>query len=56
MDGRILEGNLKRMGYNETWLQKNLKEQGFKKAKDVFLGICDSNGKLTLFRYETKKP
>ena len=56
MDGRILEGNLKRMGYNETWLQKRLKEQGFKKAKDVFLGICDSNSKLTFFRYEAKKP
>ena len=50
MDGRILDGNLKRMGYNSNWLSKKLNEQGFKKAEEVFLGICDQSGKLTLFR------
>lgn len=51
MEGRVLCENLKRMGYNEEWLQKKIKEQGFKKVKDIFLGICDSNGKVTFFKY-----
>ena len=49
MDGRILEGNLKRMGLDTTWLGKQLKEQGYDSAKEVDLGVCDKNNKLTLF-------
>lgn len=50
MDGRILGGNLKRLGLDEDWLNKELKRQGFKKAKEVFLGICDSDNQLTLYK------
>ena len=39
MDGRILEENLYRMGRDEKWLRKQLKAQGNKKAKDIFLGM-----------------
>lgn len=49
MDGRILEENLKRLGLDITWLNKELKYQGYKNASEIFLGICDSNNKLTLF-------
>ena len=38
-----------RKGLNETWLQKELKEQGYKNAKEIFLGICGDENKLTLY-------
>ncbi|MBR5246039.1 MAG: DUF421 domain-containing protein [Clostridia bacterium] len=50
MDGRILEENLKRMGLDHIWLEKQIKEQGFKKVKEIFLATCDENKQLTLFK------
>lgn len=52
MDGRILDGNLKRMGLDEKWLQKQIKEQGFKSAKEIFLGVCDQSKQLPLYKAE----
>lgn len=49
MDGRILHDNLKRMGLDIKWLEKQIKEQGFKNAKEVFLGLCDKNNQLYLY-------
>lgn len=49
MDGRILDENLKRMGLDRNWLDKELKCQGHKNAKEIFLGVCDDNKELTLF-------
>ena len=49
MDGRVMDENLKRMGLDDKWLQKQLEEQGFQSANEVFLGLCDTNHKLTLF-------
>ncbi len=50
MDGRILEENLKRMGRDAAWLNKQLRGQGIRDAKEVFLGLCDSELKLTCYR------
>lgn len=52
MDGRVSDGNLKRMGLNMEWLEKQLKKQGYKSEKEIFLAICDSDNQLTLFAYE----
>lgn len=52
MDGRILEGNLKRMGLDLIWLDKQLKDQGYKSAEEVLLGVCDNDNKLTLYAKE----
>lgn len=52
MDGRILEENLKRLGLDITWLEKQLKQQKYDSAKEIYLGICDKNNKLTLFAME----
>lgn len=52
MDGRILDDDLKRMGLDTKWLQKQIKDQGFKSAKEVFLGICDQNKQLSLYKAE----
>ena len=40
MDGRILEENLRRMGLNAAWLDKQLRTQGVHDAKAVFLGFA----------------
>ena len=49
MDGRILHENLKRLGLDSTWLDKQLKKQKYDNAKEIYLGICDKNNNLTLF-------
>lgn len=50
MDGRVLDENLKRMGLDSKWLEKQIKEQGYKNAKEILLGICDQNKQLTLYK------
>lgn len=52
MDGRVLDENLKRMGLDDKWLQKQLQAQGYKKAEEVFLAICDENNQLKVFAME----
>ena len=49
MDGRIMHENLKRLGLDLTWLDKQLKKQKYDNAKEIYLGICDKNNNLTLF-------
>ena len=49
MDGRILEDNLKRMGLNMTWLEKQLNRCGISSVKDVFLAVCDRNLKFVIY-------
>lgn len=49
MDGRIMGDNLKRKGLDETWLKKQLEAQGYHSAKEIYLGICSSDNKLSLF-------
>lgn len=55
MDGRILGENLHRMGLDEHWLEKKLLSQGFKSAKEVFLGICYSDKNLALYKCGQEK-
>lgn len=52
MDGRILDENLTRMGLDVKWLQNRIKEQGYKNVKEIFLGVCDDDKKLTLYKSE----
>nr|MDE6781852.1 DUF421 domain-containing protein [Ruminococcus sp.] len=49
MDGRIMGENLKRMGLDLKWLEKQIKAQGYQDAKEIFLGLCDNNNQLSLF-------
>lgn len=44
----IMDDNLKRKGLNDDWLQKELKKQGYKNAKEIFLGVCYDENLLTL--------
>lgn len=49
MDGRILEGNLKKIGLDTVWLSRELEKQGYRSAKEIYLGLCDKENKLSLF-------
>lgn len=49
MDGRILGENLKRLNLDGEWLKRELELKGYKSAKEVFLGLCDSENKLVAF-------
>ena len=49
MDVRIIEENLKKIGLDSRWLQKQLKAQGYHTAKEIYLGLCDPNNSLSLF-------
>ena len=56
LDGRILGDNLKRAGKNEAWLNKRLKEQGFRSAGEIFLGVYSSGSDdLSLYKLDKKK-
>lgn len=55
MDGRILESNLKRMGLDLTWLDKQLKQRNIHSAQDVFLAVCDRNQKLVVYQDSSKE-
>lgn len=49
MDGRIMNENLKRKGLDLNWLDKQLRAQGYRDAKEIFLAVCDKNNKLSLY-------
>ena len=55
MDGRILEDNLKRMGLDLTWLDKQLKQCNIYSPHDVFLAVCDRNLKFVLYEKTSTK-
>ncbi len=50
MDGKILEKNLKSCGKDMNWLKNELKVQGIKKEAEVYLGILDKSGNLSVFK------
>ena len=54
MDGRILESNLKRMGLNLTWLDKQLKQNNINSPQDVVLALCDKNLKFVAYKKDKR--
>ena len=52
MDGRILHDNIRRLGLDLIWLDKELKKQNFKSPKEIFLALCDRNNKVTVYPLE----
>lgn len=51
MDGRVLDNNLKHMGLDLTWLDKQLKQNHIHSPREVFLAVCDRNLKFVLYKY-----
>ena len=53
MDGRVLGENLRRMGVDETWLLKQLRQQGYHSAREVFLAVADANKQVAIYPVST---
>jgi uncharacterized membrane protein YcaP (DUF421 family) len=45
-DGRVLSENLKRLGYNENWLKKQLCARDVLDSKDVYIMTVDASGRI----------
>jgi uncharacterized membrane protein YcaP (DUF421 family) len=45
-NGRVIDDNLKKMGYNEAWLEKQLRQRKAGGAKDVYLMTIDETGRI----------
>ncbi len=54
-DGRLLEHNLHLRGYEETWLEKQLKAHGVKRPDQVYLLTADELGRVYFAPKEEKK-
>ena len=54
LDGEVLPTNLQRAGKDVTWLMRQIRQQGYKEAEEVFLAMADGN-QLTIFPMESKK-
>jgi len=52
MDGRIMEKNLKHMGFDLNWLSIQLKQHKISSAEDVFLAVCDKNQNIFFYKKE----
>lgn len=50
IDGTVLPENLKSLDLDVDWLYKELNRQGFKDSKNIFLGTCDVDHNLSLYK------
>lgn len=49
IDGVVLADNLKAIGKNETWLENQLRAQGYHDAREIFLAACDDQDHVSLY-------
>ena len=54
-DGRVLEHNLRTRGYDQNWLDKQLKAHGVKRPEQVYLLSADELGRVYFAPMEVKK-
>ena len=50
IDGKIMEENIKNIGHTKEWLLKKLEKEGYDNPTDLFLVICDTKEKLTIYK------
>ena len=51
-NGKILENNLKWLGFDLNWLNKQLKDHGFKNPRDIYLMTADKLGRSYIAKRE----
>lgn len=49
MDGKVLYDNLKRMGKDETWLQKEISKYKIKDEKEIYLATLDQSDTINFY-------
>ena len=55
LDGQVLLGNLKQLGFCQEWLEKQLKQQKAPKLCDIFLAACNQSGELTIYQKQPRQ-
>ena len=53
-NGAINQNNLKRLGYNEVWLEKQLKSKKIANSSEVFCMTADKSGEVVIITNEKK--
>ncbi len=53
MDGRILEKNVKQLGFDLNWLSKQMERHGIHSPKDVFLAVSDRNQNIIFYKKDS---
>lgn len=54
-NGKLNKTNLTRLGYNEQWLNIQLKTKGFHKPSEVFCMTADSSGEIVIIPKNTQR-
>lgn len=54
IDGKLLENNLKSINKDKTWIDHELKLQGYKDYKNILLATIDNNEKLIIYKKNVK--
>lgn len=54
-EGRVLEANLKHLGLDRKWLDKELKKRKIKDTKDVYLMMANRSGQIYFAQREESK-
>lgn len=49
VDGKVMEENLKELGFDKKWLNKMLSKQGINKINNVFLATYNKDGVLSAY-------
>ena len=49
MDGSVMNENLTRMGLDDKWLEKKVREKGYKSPREIYLCTCDKNHRITIY-------
>lgn len=49
LDGKVMEKNLKELGFENKWLTKMLKQQGITKIDNIFLATYTIDGNLSVY-------
>lgn len=55
LDGKVLLGNLKNVGFNEDWLNKELKKQNISHIQDIFLAVCSKDGDFYIYEKQDRQ-
>ncbi len=54
-NGNVNEHNLKHLGYNHDWLDKQIKKNNIKKVSEIFCMTADLNGSVVIIPVEKRK-
>ena len=55
LDGYVLSENLKKIGKDHIWLERQMHDKGYHEASEVLLALWDGSSQLSLYSMKTKK-